>query len=335
MRWLVGFNQPCPIAQVWHAPAVAFLDVRSPVSREVLDAIHGGLSHVQFVSALTDAEYRALADRMRPYPGVTLRAYGSYDGSITDLDFLKHFPFLRSFQADALYHSLANIDGLSYLPADAHFIGLGQTKKKLSLAPLARFSQMRRLYLEGQTKDIEVISQLVELRSVTLRSITLPNLALLTPLTHLRALDLKLGGTKNLDLLPAFESLDYLELWMVKGLADLTPVSGLPHLEYLFLQSLRQVETLPDMRPMLGLQRLWIETMKGLTDLSPLRDAPGLRHLAVVDMAHLQPEAFTPLIGHPTLETLRFGLGSKRKNDALARLINLPNGGEWSKPISD
>jgi hypothetical protein len=164
---------------------VAFVNVRSPISEPTLKSINSELTHVQFVSALTDADYKSLADRMRSFPDVSLRAYGSYDGTITNLDFLRHFPFLRAFQADALYHSLVNIEGLAYLPEDVRALGLGQTKKKLSLSPLARFTGLRRLYLEGQTKDIDVVSGLGELRSVTLRSITLPDLSLLLPLTKL------------------------------------------------------------------------------------------------------------------------------------------------------
>jgi hypothetical protein len=312
---------------------MAFVNVRSPISKQTLKSINSELTHVQFVSALTDADYKAVAQRMRSLPHVFLRAYGSYDGTITNLDFLLYFPFLRSFQADALYHSLVNIDGLAYVPEDVRFIGLGQTKKKLSLSPLARFADLRVLYLEGQTKDIDVVSGLGELRSVTLRSITLPDLSLLLPLTKLRALALKLGGTKNLALLPDFKALDYLELWMVKGLSDLTPIADLRHLEYLFLQSLRQVESLPAMSGLTRLQRLWIETMKGLTDLTPIRDAPSLRHLAVIDMGHLQPEAFEPLIGYPALETLQFALGSKRKTDAVQKIISLPRDSDWRKPL--
>lgn len=313
---------------------MAFIDVQSPITESILDSIHADVSYVQFASALTDDDYRLLADRMCLFPDVKLRAYGSYDGSITNVDFLRHFPFLRSFQADALYHSLSNIDGLANLPHDVRFIGLGQTKKRLSLAPLARFSGMTRLYLEGQTKDIEVVTDLTELRSVTLRSITLPDLSLLTPLAKLRALDLKLGGTRNLSLLPELQKLDYLELWMVKGLSDLSPVAGLPNLEYLFLQSMRQVTQLPEMSGLLRLRRLWIETMKGLYDLSPIREAPALRQLAIVDMPHLQPDAFAPLVGHPSLTSLRAGLGSNRKNDLVQDLIDLPREGDWRKPLN-
>jgi hypothetical protein len=310
-------------------------DLRSPVTEGELARLDGRPEVIQFSSALTEADYALLGEWFADQPAKTLRAYGSYDGTITDLDFLRYFPSVRSFQADALYHSLANIDGLSYLPEDVRFIGLGQTKKKLSLAPLSRFRKLRRIYLEGQSKDIEVISDLRELRSVTLRSITLPDLSLLAPLPNLRALELKLGGTKNLDLLPDLRALDYLELWMVKGLSDLSPIAQMPRLEYLFLQALRRVETLPVMTELANLRRLWLETMNGLTDLAPIRDAPSLRQLAVVDMSHLQPEAFAPLAGHPTLESVRFGLGSKRKNDAVERLIGLPREGDWRKPLAD
>ena len=73
--------------------------------------------------------------------------------------------------------------------------------------------------------------------------------------------------------------------------------------------------------------------MKGLTDLSPIRTAPKLRQLAVVDMAHLQPKSFEPLVGHPTLESLRSGLGSRTKNDTVEALVNLPRDGNWRKPL--
>jgi hypothetical protein len=211
-------------------------DLGSPVTEDKLTGLDERAEVIQFSSALSDAEYALLGDWFRSQPMKTLRVYGSYDGTITDLQFLRYFPTLRSFQADALFHSLGNIDGLEYLPDDVQFLGIGQTKRKVSVEPLARFTRLRRLYLEGQTKDIEVVSGLLELRSVTLRSITLPDLTLLTPLRRLRALDLKLGGTKNLAVLPELEALEYLELWMVKGLSDLSSVAELEGLEYLFLR---------------------------------------------------------------------------------------------------
>ncbi|WP_188785492.1 hypothetical protein [Nocardioides phosphati] len=215
---------------------------------------------VQFSSALEDADYRRIAKVLRKFPEAGLRAFGSYDGSIRDLDFLRHFPELRSFSADALYQSLEDITGLEHLRTDLNFLGIGQTKKRPSLAPVARFRELRSLYLEGQTKDIEVVGTLTNLASLTLRSISLPDLSLLKPLSELRALDLKLGGTRELSLLPEIGRIEYLELWMVKGLADISPVAAMPHMEFLFLQSLRQVTALPALSNATSLRRVWLET---------------------------------------------------------------------------
>ncbi|MCZ9880475.1 leucine-rich repeat domain-containing protein [Arthrobacter sp. B2a2-09] len=309
-------------------------DVESPLTGDMLRPLDPRCRVVQFRRALTETDYRVLAEWIAQYPSVSLRAYSSSDGSIRDLDFLRFFPNLDKFSADALYHSLESIEGLGYLPSSATMIGLGQTKKKLSLKPLGRFTSLQRLYLEGQTKDIDTISGLRTLRSITLRSITLPDLSILQPLAQLRALDLKLGGTRDLALLPTIGRLDYLELWMVRGLSDLSPVAELKHLRYLFLQSLKQVTQLPDLTRLSKLETVWLETMKGLTDLSPLLTAPSLRRVAVFDMAHLQPEDVGVLAGHRRLEQLRVGLGSNRKNDAARKLVPLPAGEGWEKPES-
>jgi internalin A len=138
---------------------------------------------------------------------------------------------------------------------------VSRPKKKLSLAPLARFGKIQGVYLEGPAKDIEVVSDLPHLRSLTLRSITLPDFALLRPLANLRALELKLGGTSGLSLLPQRQGLEYLEPWMVRGLSDHSPISRLPNLEYLFLHTLRQVKALPVMTELVSLRRLCLETI--------------------------------------------------------------------------
>ena len=65
-----------------------------------------GRGVVQFDKRLTDDDFERLGAWFRDYPEMRLRAYGSYDGSIRDLEFLRAFPTLRRFAADALYDSL-------------------------------------------------------------------------------------------------------------------------------------------------------------------------------------------------------------------------------------
>ena len=229
-------------------PTSDFRQVRSPLTDEMLRPALTGRGVVQFDRRLTDDDFRTLGEWFRAYPEMDLRAYGSYDHSITDLEFLRFFPTLRKFAADALWDSLTTLDGLRHLPPDLEELGIGATKAKLDLAVLSRFPELRWLFLEGQTKHLEVISGLTQLYDLTLRSITMPDLSLLLPLKGLRSLDLKLGGTRDLGLLPRVGELWYLELWMIRGLTDITAVGTIPSLRVLFLQALRQVEALPDLQ---------------------------------------------------------------------------------------
>lgn len=298
-------------------------EVESPLTKEMLRPLDPRCEVVQFGHPLSDADFQALSDWLRDYPTVTLRAFG--DGTGTDLDFLRFFPTLRAFQADFSYRTLVSLDGLNHLPADLRYLGLGQTMKRLSLAPLARFTALKRLYLEGQTKDIHVIARLRTLTSLTLRSITLPDLSLLLPLTRLRALDLKLGGTRDLTLLPKVGALQYLELWNIRRLDDISSIADVTTtLEHLYLRALGRVTELPSFGNCTHLTRLHLETMKGLTDLAPLLTAPALTQLTIADMPQLQPADVAVLAAHPTLQQLSAGLGSRRKNDELARLLALP-----------
>lgn len=315
-------------------PTTDFRQVRSPLTAEMLRPSATGRGVVQFDRRLTNDDFRRLGEWFRPYPEMTLRAYGSYDHSILDLEFLRFFPTLRRFGADALWNSLTSLDGLRHLPAELEELGIGSTRVKLDLAILARFPELTWLFLEGQTKHLEVISGLAKLDDLTLRSITLPDLSLLVPLRRLRSLDLKLGGTRDLGLLPRVGELRYLELWMIRGLTDIGAVGQVATLRILFLQALRQVERLPDFRAATELRRVRLETMKGLRDLSPLATAPALEALECYDMRHLQPEDFAPLVGLPRLQAVTTGLRGYRKNDAASALLGLPRvdwADDWTK----
>lgn len=293
--------------------------VSSPLTREMLRPLKPECKFVQFDSLLSDREFKRLATLLRRHPKVTLRAYGSYDGSITNLDFLRHFPTVRSFQADV--YNLESIDGLNFLPTELASLSLGQTKHQFSLQPLARFTSLNRLHLERHSKDLSVVAGLTEVTELSLRSITLTDLSLFRSLTKLETLAVKLGGTKILDGISAFPNLRYLELWMIRGFTDLGPITEVPSLQNLFLQALKNVRTMPDLSSLTQLTKIHLETMKGLTDLRPLLTARALQELWLVDMRHLHPEDVAVLAAHPTLTRARVGLGSARKNDeAMARL---------------
>lgn len=296
--------------------------IGSPLTDEMLAPSATGRGIVQFgYEPLEDDEYPRLAAWLEDYPEMTLRVYSS--PAIRDLEFLRFFPSLQSFAADGLWN-LESLDGLRHLPETLQELGLGATKRQLDLRILEGFPSLKWLYLEKQHKGIEVVSQLTSLDGLTLRSITLPDLSLLLPLESLRSLDIKLGGTNDLSLLPRVGRLRYLELWRIRGLSDVSAAGALPHLRHLFLQALAQVSALPDFAEARALRRIHLETMKGIRDLRPIATAPALEELVLGEMPQLQPEDLTPLVGHPTLRAVTAHLGGAKKNSAAQAVLGLP-----------
>src|SRR5207302_5926165 len=145
-------------------------------------------------------------------------------------------------------YDLEGFDFLSDLRANKlKALSLGATfSKKPSLRVIERFRSIETLHVEGQDKDIEVIGGLPHLQDLTLRSVTVASLGFLRGLSSLWSIDIKLGGTRNLAALANLVNVKYLELWQIRGLNDLSPISEMTGLQFLFLQSLRNVTRLPD-----------------------------------------------------------------------------------------
>ena len=298
--------------------------VASPLTDEMLRPSPTGRGVVQFDRLRTDDDFRRLSDWLRPYPEMMLRTYGSYDGSIRDLEFLRFFPTLRRFDADALHSRISSLDGLRHLPEDLEELAIGDTTPRQDLAILGRFRQLRSLWIEGHTKHIDVIAGLTALERLSIRSITLPDLTVMLPLRSLKALEIKLGGTTDLRLLPRIGEVRYLELWLIRGLNDVTAIGQMAALRSLFLQALKRVERLPDFSNAPSLRRVHLMQMKGLHDLRPLASAPALEELLLIDMPQLQVEDLAPLVGLPRLRAVTVGLGSARRNDAAEAMLGLP-----------
>lgn len=305
-------------------------EISSPLTDEDLAPLVPEHTTVQISTRLTDAEFQRVATFMEAYPEVRFRVYGGYDGSITDLEFLRFFPRLRRFAVDAIYE-LPALDGIRHLSEDLDALLIGRTRsRRFSLRTLKRFRRLHTLYLEGQQRDFEALGELRTLEDLTLRSITLPDLSALLPLERLTSLDIKLGGTRDLGLLPRIGRLTFVELWMVRGLDDVGPLAEVPTLERFMLQALKGVTRLPSFARSTALTGATLDTMKGITDLSPLAAAPNLGAVALIQMCHLQPEALRPFVGHPTLRRGTWGLCSDRKNREAYRLLPLgdpPRGG--------
>jgi hypothetical protein len=284
-------------------------------------------------------------------PDVELRIYGHYS-KVCDLAFARRMTNVRRFAADCLMRAV-NVEAIADIPKlESLSLGIFESKdfsvlervpsgltvlrlsdtrsRKASLAPLNRFRSLRVLYIEGHSKDIEVLDGLRELEDVTLRSITTPDLKWLARLPRLWSLDIKLGGIRSFEGILGKESLKYLEVWQVRELRDIGVVAVLPRLQNVFLQSLPHVTSLPTLRRSQALRRVVLENLKGLRDLTALETAPALEEFALVQGNKQVPEDLIPVLNNPTVRRVSAHFGSDRKNQAFSRLREAHGKSEWA-----
>jgi hypothetical protein len=209
---------------------------------------------------------------------------------------------------------------------------LGATRsKRPSLSPLKKFRSLHTLYVEGHIKDIDVLSDLLELQDVTLRSVTTPDLHYLARLPKLWSLDVKLGGIRGFEGIQGKPSIKYLELWQVRGLRDIDVVGTLPGLQNLFVQSLPHVERFPDLSESAALRRIVVENLKGLSDFTALETAPALEEFALLDGLKQTPMQLLPVLSNPRVRRVSAGFGSDRKNYEFLQLRKQRGKGEFHR----
>jgi hypothetical protein len=270
-------------------------------------------------------------------PDIEIRVYGHYS-QVCDLSFLARIPNVRNLSLDCLLNadgieniiSLQNLDILSVgiynlknfsfldrLPKSISSMSLGATRsKKPDLKPIENFKSLKKLYIEGQQRNIDAIGELHGLEELTLRSVSPKNISFIRQLKNLWSLDIKLGGIKDISQLTGLDNLKYLELWQINGLADISVISSLTGLQILFLQSLRNISALPDMSELKRLRRVYLETMKGLKDVSGLLNAPILEEFIHVCAQNMQPSQYYGLLKNGSLKKALVGFGSEKKNTA-------------------
>lgn len=269
-------------------------------NRASWEALEPECTLVTIGQPLESAELERVGSLLSGRPDVTLRLHTR---AARDLDILRHFPELRRLSIDLW--ELEDIAGLSHLRHGLDFLHFGKTRKRFSLRFLDAMPLLRNLSLVGHTKDIAAVHALSGLTAVELRSITLPDLSILTSKPQLAAVSLLLGGTTNLDHLAELPRLEILNLMRITKLADVSVLQELAALRVLDLDWMRNVTSLPSMAPLAHLQEVTLETMKGLTELAAVAAAPALRRLTIAGMPQLDTEAFRCLVGHPCLSELR------------------------------
>jgi hypothetical protein len=290
---------------------------------------------LQFAKPLSPGLFEVLNEEFfATRPEVELRAYGFY-GEVCDLSFCRLMSNVERFRADCLHDALGiehickmarlrllgigiwNLESFSFLEDvtdGLQEITLTQTKsKRPDLKPLRRFRSLRKLFLNAQQKDIDVLAGHPSLEDLSLSSIALPSVELVRTLPNLQRLMIMLGGTRNLASLDGMTAIKELELIRISRFTDVSVISSLTGLQHLILRELRRIESLPSLSRLTALRRVTLENLGALMDISGLQRAPALEEIVHIS-ARVAPEDYISILQKDTLRYAFAGFGSKQKN---------------------
>ena len=201
--------------------------LKSPVSAKVLAPLDPKQEAIDVELPLKEAEWQRLARFLKDYPAACLLV-NQWPGQRGkhDLDFLRHFPWLRRLKLSV--YNLTSLNGLAAVPRLEELCLFQTASNKLSLAPLAHCPKLKTLWIDGLSKDVQSLAALQRLEELQLARVGLPDLSLLQSHPALLSLGLTFGNATNLAALPTMPKLRELALRQVSGLKDLALLANAP-----------------------------------------------------------------------------------------------------------
>lgn len=150
--------------------------------------------------------------------------------------------------------------------------------KHRPLTEAAKWRSAVDLWIDHSSISSDEVVDLETVEKLTLWNVTYP-IDLFSRMPRLWWLDIRGGTAKNFHSLATARNLRYLCINQVRGLKDLSEISGLKQLELLSLYGLSKVAELPDLTRLPCLRRVEIGQMKGLENLDPVWDGRQIREI--------------------------------------------------------
>lgn len=235
-----------------------------------------------------------------------IRFYGFY-GEEFDGAVLKKIPLVKSLSIDCMHHA-TNLEYLKTLKQLCEFnFGVFETKQKdfltlinleqlkvlsigetrtnsLDLSYLSQCRNLVNLAVIGQSRNIEVVSGLVGLKSLTLSRIKKGVcFEFVNGLSHLECLSIMLGGRESLESLN-LPNLKELRIVRVRGLSKLGKLSRFQQLKKLLVEDQIKLVSI-DFTDAKTLQEIKIINCKNLKELKDVENISSLYQLRVYQTA--------------------------------------------------
>lgn len=247
---------------------------------------------------------------------------GAEAEAVNDLEFLEGFDFLTSFALRDVNGAFRSWRGLRFVRTSLTDLNLGTSRKPHRIDEIASVvPNLRTLRVHGRISDAEFLAGFEHLEALFLWQGAVEALENIPKISGLRALYLQGGRLDTLDNLIRLPRLSFLDITSVRGVEDFTVLGRLPFLEVLCMDTMSKVRSVPDLTGSPRLRRLFFGTMSGLTDLAQLSTAPGLEQLTLSHCPVLAPGELAVLRQMPKLSRCSVALGSRRKDAAIAAIL--------------
>lgn len=220
---------------------------------------------------------------------------------------------------------LAGLEALAGEMRSQGQLGLRVEKPRLavpSLDFLEHFNHLEHLVVSGHARGLSVIARLPRLRRLAVGELSTKDLSFLQALPELEELWLSALRLQDWSSLRELKRLKSLTLFSMQQ-DDFSFLAGMEGLQFLRMRFCSGLRSLPSLRGLSRLRRVFLDYANRLEDLTGLAEAPNLEEVIVYEAARLAPEAFDGLVAHPKVKGILPGIAqtdSRKWRELVARI---------------
>jgi hypothetical protein len=174
-------------------------------------------------------------------------------------------------------------------------------KKRSPIIEACKRRNNRVLRLDHVELIDEDLEWLASTERLTLWNVKVPD-GLLASIEKLWWLDIRGGSATDLAVVKGADRLQYFAVNQVRGMCDLSLVSEMVALRYLFVYGLPKLAELPSCSRLANLEHAKIGQLRGLVSLHGLLQAPNLRELELVRKINVSENDVNEIVGHPAIK---------------------------------
>lgn len=240
--------------------------------------------------------------------------------SVNNIDALSCITNLKSLRI--CFDELKDISFLTNLNPNIInlMLGTGIKNSHLDFSIIERFQFLESLFIYKINNGFSILKNLNRLKKLTINS---SNIREFTFLKETNINTLSLGMMRNCDCstLRGNEKINYLELYSLNGLDDLSILSELPKLECGSIIQNNRIERIPELRRCEDIKVLVLDRIKRLSDISELAFVPNVERIEIYQAKLVDLLSIEEILKNPSLKSLKCTTGSMKKDRQIKELI--------------